>query len=85
MLWSGTSIGGKKGSENRIILKPKDHLVCYDIELLPGSSPPINFEDQFTNSNTLLLDVNLLCVPSLKEEVVQVEENTWGKIKSIYR
>ena len=67
------------------IIKPKEHLVCYQLEL----SPPIGiitfFQDQFFATQIPLDHADLLCVPSLKEEVVQVEDRSWGKVKSIYR
>lgn len=65
---------------------PEDHLVCYQILTGQGNPIPVGFTDQFIDqaSNELILR-DLLCVPSFKEEVVQVEPGSWGKIKSYYR
>ena len=43
------------------------------------------FTDQFVQAPIDLDIVDILCVPSEKDEVVQVEDGSWGKIKSIYR
>jgi len=67
------------------IVKPTEHLVCYNI-LLP-STPGLGlvFRDQFIETQIPLDIIDLLCVPSEKEEVVQVDESSWGRVKSIYR
>ena len=67
------------------IVKPTEHLVCY--KLLFPSTPGFGlvFRDQFIQTQIILESVDLLCVPSTKEEVVQVEDRSWGKVKSIYR
>lgn len=65
---------------------PSEHLVCY--EILTGDGPPIGIgiTDQFVQqAPNELIHIELLCVPSLKEEIVQTEGGSWGKIKSIYR
>ena len=65
---------------------PQEHLVCYKILTAFGNPIPVGFTDQFVQdaSNGLIMR-DLLCVPSTKEEVVQIEAGSWGKIKSIYR
>jgi len=67
------------------IVKPTEHLVCYFL-LFPGvPGMGLIFRDQFIEAQIPLGFVDLLCVPSTKDEVVQVDENSWGKVKSIYR
>ena len=67
------------------ITKPTEHLVCY----LLAQSDPANIvvvaEDQFGVWSLALTERELLCVPSLKDQVVQTNEGSWGEIKSIYR
>jgi len=67
------------------IVKPTEHLVCYNL-LFPASPVPgLIFRDQFAEAQIPLDVVDLLCVPSTKEQVVQVEDSSWGKMKSLYR
>jgi hypothetical protein len=67
------------------IIKPKEHLVCYQLAFPPVPGIAVFFQDQFFSAQIPLEFADLLCVPSLKEEVVQVEDRSWGKVKSIYR
>jgi hypothetical protein len=67
------------------IVKPNEHLVCYTIDTLVPKPVEATFRDQFSVWGTVLERPNLLCVPSTKEEVVQVEDASWGRMKSIYR
>jgi len=67
------------------ILRPTEHLVCYQINFPPLPGLAVSFRDQFIETQVPLDFVDLLCVPSLKEGVVQVEDSSWGKVKSIYR
>jgi len=67
------------------IVKPTEHLVCYNLLIPPTPGPGLIFRDQFAEAQIPLDVVDLLCVPSTKEQVVQVEDGSWGKVKSIYR
>jgi len=73
------------GTGNFPIHKPTEHLVCYQIGFPPLPGLSVFFQDQFIEIQVPLDFVDLLCLPSLKEEVVQVDESSWGKVKSIYR
>ena len=64
---------------------PTEHLVCYFIEFKSVGSFASGFVDQFQNNQFALNERKFLCVPSEKEEVVQTLEQTWGRMKSIYR
>ena len=67
------------------INKPQEHLVCYRIESFDPSPVPALATDQFGVWQMELQARYMLCVPSLKDEVVQTNEGTWGEIKSTYR
>jgi len=69
------------------VSKPDEHLVCYNLFLdFDVSGLPVMSTDQFFIGPLNLGKSRYLCVPSEKEEVVQVdEEKSWGKLKSIYR
>jgi hypothetical protein len=67
------------------IVDEHQHYVCYWLD------PPTQLQrrvvtwDQFLVEEVTLEQNLYLCVPSLKTGVVQVEESTWGRLKSIYR
>ena len=67
------------------ISKPNEHLVCYEINIPAPPGITLDFQDQFATETINLVHIPFLCVPSEKDEVVQVEDSSWGKMKSIYR
>lgn len=70
------------------IINPDEHLVCYKVTVFTDPMPSILFADQFVpvGQDTLSLSLrDILCVPSEKEEIVQVEPQSWGQVKSTYR
>jgi len=73
------------GTGNFPILKPTEHLVCYELTFPSTLGLSTVFTDQFVQAPIDLETVDILCVPSEKDEVVQVEDGSWGKFKSIYR
>ena len=64
---------------------PTEHLVCYAVDNESAGSLGGGFVDQFQQNQFDLIARKFLCVPSEKEEVVQIEGGTGGKVKSIYR
>jgi hypothetical protein len=67
------------------VVDPDYHLVCYKIDPPHLLGFPVVMWDQFLQEQVHLTHSQWLCVPSLKTDVVQVEESTWGRLKSIYR
>lgn len=67
------------------IVKPNEHLVCYQIQAPPLNNVAVLFQDQFIVELANFGEARWICVPSEKEEAVQVEDSTWGELKSIYR
>ena len=67
------------------IRKPTEHLVCYFVRFGTTTELSLVAFDQFGQWNIALQSRKMLCVPSLKDEVVQTLEGTWGQIKSTYR
>ena len=68
------------------VTKPEEHLVCYWVNPTPTSQPPLVItQDQFGIWPVEVTQRVMLCVPSLKDQVVQTLDGTWGEIKSIYR
>ena len=65
--------------------KPDEHLVCYTYEQVITPPRQVIAEDQFGLWPLTLVDRRGLCVPSLKDDFVQINEGTWGELKSIYR
>lgn len=68
------------------INNPDDHLVCYQI--LPNGLPvplTVGIYDQFLETQVVLRVEDLLCVPSEKEIPTQVQVESWGSLKAIYR
>jgi hypothetical protein len=69
------------------VRKPDEHLVCYVLFLdFPVGGKEVMSTDQFFIGPLNLGSTRYLCVPSTKEEVVQLDtESSWGMLKSIYR
>lgn len=67
------------------VVKPTEHLVCYELSYPSTGGLGLTFRDQFLLAQISLDVVDILCVPSEKDEVVQVEDSSWGKMKSLYR
>lgn len=66
------------------IVDPDTHLACYYMDPINvGAS--IEASDQFGRRRLGVVQTELFCVPSLKRIPVQVEEPSWGELKSIYR
>ena len=67
--------------------RPDAHFVCYQIFRQPPQPTnfPITFRDQFLSAQTTLVEEVLLCVPTIKHEVVATRPSTWGGVKAIYR
>ena len=67
------------------IKKPEEHLVCYQMQLPTPIRVNVSIADQFGSWFAGIEERKMLCVPSLKDEVVQTLDETWGGLKSIYR
>jgi hypothetical protein len=67
------------------IVNQELHLVCYQILPPEALGISVGVMDQFIMGGIVLEENNLLCVPSYKTGVVQVESSTWGEIKATYR
>jgi hypothetical protein len=67
------------------IVDPHLHFVCYRIEPPQFMGIPVVMWDQFLQEQVFLTHSQWLCVPSMKTGVVQGEQSTWGRLKSMYR
>ena len=67
------------------ILDPITHLACYRIDPMLFYGITVLIRDQFFFGPIYLEDDCLLCVPSLKQEVVPTDPGTWGHVKALYR
>ncbi len=67
------------------ITDPETHLACYRIVPPFTYGIPFIWRDQFFEGTNIALYDVLLCVPSLKDEVVPTQAETWGHLKATYR
>ncbi len=67
------------------IVDPVTNLACYRITPPVFWGVPFFWRDQFFAGPNYALEDVLLCVPSLKDEVVPTQRETWGHLKSTYR
>jgi hypothetical protein len=67
------------------IVDPTRHYICYDIQPDPTTRIAV-VSDQFVQNQTLDLQPGImLCVPTRKLGVTDVRNDTWGKLKMMYR
>lgn len=68
------------------ILDPEAHLTCYDIHKTPPTQvQTVVVQDQFGFWDIIIVQDQLLCVPTFKTGVVEADHKTWGELKAIYR
>jgi hypothetical protein len=67
------------------ILDPETHLACYRITPSIHYGIPFVWRDQFFTGTNFALNDILVCVPSIKDEVVPTQKESWGRVKSVYR
>ena len=73
------------GGESYPPVDPRIHLTCYRLDPL-ATTRPVDWEDQFglwVNDSSKV--ECLICLPSIKTDIVPTEESTWGRIKEIYK
>ncbi len=67
------------------IVDPETHLACYLISPSLHYGIPFVWRDQFFTGTNFALNDILVCVPSVKDEVVPTQKESWGRLKSVYR
>lgn len=68
------------------IIDSDQHYVCYEFEPEDPTPHLATFTDQFVQNALLdLHPARWICVPSLKQHPTDVGQDTWGRLKQIYR
>lgn len=65
------------------IIDPNSHLTCYWVDPVSAAFT-FNYDDQWGFWDNIAEQTCLVCLPSLKLQVLPTEESTWGRIKSLY-
>lgn len=61
------------------------HLACYKVDPMMPVDAPLTAIDQFGSWQITAHMTEWLCVPTEKLQFVPVQEDTWGRIKKMYR